>query len=209
MLPRRTWLDFGLASHVHLHAGAQSRHAANDDDGRAARQAHLSGARLAGLIQNLRSTVARLGSARNGVGRLREDGELRRAGGRRQGPRRGFVAAGTARARVWDLGANTGRFSRAAAEAGKRVIAFDIDSAAAERHFPGDVEAGRTACPAARRRYQPGRRCGWAGRERNSRSSNANADAILALALVHHLRSVGMCLLPMLVDLLWTPSGRW
>ena len=33
LLPRRTRLDFGLLSHIHLHARAQRRYAANEDDG--------------------------------------------------------------------------------------------------------------------------------------------------------------------------------
>ena len=37
LLPWRTRLDFGLLSHLHLHANAQVRHAADDDDGRTAR----------------------------------------------------------------------------------------------------------------------------------------------------------------------------
>ena len=36
---------------------------------------------------------------------------------------------------VWDLGANTGEYSRAAREAGAQVIAFDIDPAAVERNY--------------------------------------------------------------------------
>ena len=95
MLPRRTWLDFGLVSHVHLHARAQTRHARNDDDGRSARQVRLSRARLEGLIREpaLDRREARLAAAGNGVGGLRGEHELCRAGRGGQGPRRGRVVA--------------------------------------------------------------------------------------------------------------------
>jgi hypothetical protein len=211
MLPRRTWLEFGLASHVHLHARAQSRHAANDDDGRAARQAHLSRARLAGLIQNLRSTVARLDWDPRGTEWA--DYAENTSYGERAAADKGRVVDSWLRelpgARVWDLGANTGRFSRAAADAGKRVIAFDIDPAAAERHFRAIREAGRTdILPLVVDIANPSPAIGWAGRERHSLLERANADAILALALIHHLALGRNVPLPMMVDL-FADLAQW
>ena len=36
---------------------------------------------------------------------------------------------------VWDLGANTGEFSRIAADSRAMTVAFDVDPAATERHY--------------------------------------------------------------------------
>ncbi|HUP55662.1 MAG TPA: SAM-dependent methyltransferase, partial [Methylomirabilota bacterium] len=55
LLPRRTWLDFGLLSHLHLHARAQRRYAAPTEEvGQAAARTRMSRQRLDGLIRNLR-----------------------------------------------------------------------------------------------------------------------------------------------------------
>ena len=49
LLPWRTRLNFGLLSHLHLHANAQVRHADDDDDGQTARGVRISRAKLIGL----------------------------------------------------------------------------------------------------------------------------------------------------------------
>ena len=204
MLPRRTWLDFGLLSHVHLHARAQRRHSSNDDDGRAARQTRLARPRLEGLIRNLRSTVAKLDWHPRGT-EWADYAEHTSYAERAAADKDRLVDAWLREvpgAQVWDLGANTGRFSRIAADAGKRVVAFDIDPAAAERHFRAIREAGRTdTLPLVVDIANPSPAIGWAGRERRSLLERANADVVLALALVHHLALTRNVPLPMVVDL--------
>ncbi len=89
---------------------------------------------------------------------------------------------------VWDLGANTGRFSRIAADGGRRVVAFDIDPAAAERHYRALRAAGdEHILPLVMDLANPSPALGWATSERRSLLERADADAVLALALVHHL----------------------
>ena len=205
LLPWRTRFEFGLLSHVHLHARAQVRHAANqEEDGRPARNARLPRARLEGLIRNLRSTVAGLdwhpgGTEWADYAEHTSYGELAAADKDRLVDAFVHEVPGP---RVWDLGANTGRFSRIAADAGKRVVAFDIDPAAAERHFRAVREAGRTdILPLVADIANPSPALGWAGRERRSLLERADADAILALALVHHLALARNVPLPMVFDL--------
>ncbi len=116
------------------------RHSSNDDDGRAARQTRLARPRLEGLIRNLRSTVAKLDWHPRGT-EWADYAEHTSYAERAAADKDRLVDAWLREvpgAQVWDLGANTGRFSRIAADAGKRVVAFDIDPAAAERHFRCD-----------------------------------------------------------------------
>ena len=204
LLPWRTRFDFGLLSHVHLHARAQIRHAANENDGRSARQARLPRARLEGLIRNLRSTVEGLDWDAAGT-EWADYAEHTSYGERAAADKDRLVAAFVRElpgSRVWDLGANTGRFSRIAADAGKRVVSLDIDPAAAERHFRAVRRAGRTdILPLVADIANPSPALGWAGRERRSLLERADADAILALALVHHLALTRNVPLPMLIDL--------
>ncbi len=64
---------------------------------------------------------------------------------------------------VWDLGANTGRFSRIAATLGRRVVAWDIDPAATETHYRALGNAGITKVLAAARRCRATEPVPWLG----------------------------------------------
>ena len=104
--------------------------------------------------------------------------------------------------RLWDLGANTGRYSRIAADAGKRVLAFDIDPAAAERNYRQLRTEGRSdILPLILDVANPSPGIGWAGRERRSLLDRADPDIMLALALVHHLAISRNVPLPMVLGL--------
>jgi ribosomal protein L11 methylase PrmA len=90
--------------------------------------------------------------------------------------------------RVWDLGANTGRFSRVAAGLGRDVVAWDIDPAAVERNYRHIRRDGEEQIlPLVLDLANPSPGLGWADEERKSLAGRANADVVLALALVHHL----------------------
>ena len=190
LLPWRTRLDFGLLSHLHLHARAQQRYAGNEDDGQAARGTRISRQRLEGLIRNLRGTVERLrwepaGTEWSDYADHTSYGDTATADKSRLVDEFVREAEGP---RVWDLGANTGRYSRIAADAGKRVIAFDIDPAAAERNYRAVRSEGRgDILPLILDIANPSPGIGWAGRERRSLLERADPDIGLALALVHHL----------------------
>jgi ribosomal protein L11 methylase PrmA len=89
---------------------------------------------------------------------------------------------------VWDLGANTGEYSRAAREIASLVVSFDMDPAAVERNYRrvrGDRQAG--ILPLLVDLTNPSPAQGWAGHERLSLEERGPADAVLALALIHHL----------------------
>ena len=189
LLPRRTWLRAGTLIHVHLHAMAQRRYADRAVPATTKVRPIGKGA-AAGLVESLRSLVERLGwnpsgtvwadytaehnysetavaSKRELVGRLL----------RSFGPRV-----------VWDLGANIGDYSRVARETGAKVIAFDIDPGAVERHYRAVRAAGeQDILPLLLDLADPSPALGWAHQERRSLEQRGPADALLALALVHHL----------------------
>ena len=100
-----------------------------------------------------------------------------------------------------DLGANTGRYSRIAADAGKRVLAFDIDPAAAEQHYRALKREQRSdILPLVLdRQPQPGSRLGEPGAP--LLLERADADVVLALALIHHLAISRNVPLPMILGL--------
>jgi ribosomal protein L11 methylase PrmA len=89
---------------------------------------------------------------------------------------------------VFDLGANTGEYSRLARSTGATVVAIDGDPSAVERayrRFSADSETG--ILPLWIDLANPTPAQGWAHSEWPSLEARGPADLVLALALVHHL----------------------
>jgi hypothetical protein len=90
---------------------------------------------------------------------------------------------------VWDLGANTGAFSRIASAQGAYTIAFDGDATAVERHFLDcRTRQDPHVLPLVMDLANPSGGMGWCHAERLSLIERGPADLVLALGLVHHLR---------------------
>lgn len=89
---------------------------------------------------------------------------------------------------VWDVGGNTGVFSRIASKRGINAISFDIDPAAVEKNYR-EVSAKKEKhiLPLVMDFVNPSGGLGWRGKERDSLIERGPADMALALALVHHL----------------------
>jgi len=89
---------------------------------------------------------------------------------------------------VWDLGANTGRFSRLASNHGIKTMAFDIDPAAVELNYLECKRTGeKSLLPLIQDLTNPSGDIGFANKERDSLVKRGPADTVLALALIHHL----------------------
>lgn len=191
LLPVRTRVDLGIASHIHAHARAQRRYAAGDDSPTAAaRGRRLSPLQQAALQDSLRRTVLGLKWKPTGT-EWADYAETTSYGSDAANAKDAIVhrflreAGGSV---VWDLGANTGRHSQIAASLGRRVVAWDLDPAATERHYLRN-KADRTTStlPLVVDLGNPSPGLGWAHAERRSLLDRADADVVLALALVHHL----------------------
>ena len=89
---------------------------------------------------------------------------------------------------VWDLGCNTGDYSRVAAEHAERVLAMDADHLAIERLYRSlEGEEGRRILPLVIQLADSSPNQGWRGAERKDLASRGRPDLTLALALVHHV----------------------
>ena len=111
---------------------------------------------------------------------------------------------------IWDFGCNTGDYCVAALEGGAGyAVGFDFDQGALEQAFDRaqsqDLPLQTLFLDAA----NPASGQGWAEGERQGLRSRADADAILALAFVHHLAIAKNIPLDDLVDWLigMAPTG--
>ncbi|HEY6596981.1 MAG TPA: class I SAM-dependent methyltransferase [Asanoa sp.] len=114
---------------------------------------------------------------------------------------------------VLDLGANDGAYARQAADRGAYVVAVDSDAGVVDRLYRDLSRAGdRRILPLTMDLADPSPGLGWAGAERSSfadrvagaaggrAASGGGTDAVLALALVHHLAIGRNVPLPLIVD---------
>jgi SAM-dependent methyltransferase len=89
---------------------------------------------------------------------------------------------------VLDLGANDGAYARVAARHARYVVAVEADAVVADRLYRTLRNEGeRRILPLVVDLADPSPGLGWRGRERAAFGQRARADAVLALALVHHL----------------------
>jgi ribosomal protein L11 methylase PrmA len=191
LLPHRTRLDFGLATHLHIHASAQKRYADKTVEKDAVKR-RMSRVSFLGLMDSLDSTTRKLNWKPAGT----EWGDYYTASSSHYTPaasekKRLVVSQFIQRitpSRVWDLGANTGEFSRLASDTGIPTVAFDIDPAAVELGYQTVVKNKEThLLPLVLDLTNPSPGLGWSNHERLSLIERGPVDAVLALALIHHL----------------------
>jgi ribosomal protein L11 methylase PrmA len=89
---------------------------------------------------------------------------------------------------LWDVGANVGAFSRIAASLGFNVVAFDSDEGAVERNYVSSKAAGQPGLlPLVADLANPSPGTGWEGVEHAALLDRGPAEAVMALAVIHHL----------------------
>lgn len=195
LLPRSTWMSPAMLMHVHMHAGSIARHAPTDASARK-EAAAVAGARvtkrgLEGVISHLQGAIEGLEWHPAGTewGHYEETHNYDSAGrASKQGLVAEFVRASGAK-RVLDLGANAGEYSRVALSAGAElVVAADGDPVAVERGFRRLSEVKETGIyPLLVDLTNPSPAQGWDHAEWPSLAGRGPFDAVLVLALVHHL----------------------
>jgi hypothetical protein len=189
LLPRRSWVSLSSVLHLHLHAWAQGRYS-DTAVSSAAKGKTMSRASVVRLVQNLKSAVRGLSWKPAGTEWADYTSDNNYSDEAARSKRALVVShlAGSGVRTVWDLGANTGEYSRAAREVASQVISFDMDPAAVERNYRRVRAASETGIlPLLLDLTNPSPAQGWAGTERLSLAQRGPADALLALALIHHL----------------------
>ncbi len=190
LLPKRTWVNSGLAMHLQLHVRAQRRFAGRSVAPDATRQKRLDRKALSNIADSLRSTIRGLKwdhdqTSWSGY----YEGDSYREVGFEQKRKlvNDFLEIVNPKC-VWDLGANTGEFSRIASKRGAFTVSIDSDPGVVEANY---LEAKRrkesNIHPLLVDLTNPSASIGWANEERESLVNRSNANCALALALIHHL----------------------
>ena len=210
LLPWRTRLSPGLALHIHAHARTQLQYA-DKAVGRERFRARMSRTALLGLLDSLENCIRCLTWEPAGTEWAEyysDDSYSARALEHKKSVVKEYLRLSRP-ARVWDLGANTGVFSRIACQNGSFVVAFDVDPACVERNYVQAKASGEeNLLPLLQDLTNPSPSRGWAGQERSSLEERGPADAVMALALVHHIAISNNVPLPMVADFLRRLTGR-
>lgn len=210
LLPWTTRFNFGLLTHIHLHAGAQKRYAYAGEEIKS-RSGRMSRRAMTGLIDNLDATIRKLAWKPGGTewGNYYDSTNYSDAAfeHKKQLVREWVGQVNPALA--WDLGANNGVFSRVVSGAGSFVVSFDIDPAAVEQNYrQAKSEKEANLLPLLLDLTNPSPSLGWANRERDSFGLRGPANMVLALAVVHHLAISNNVPLPQLADF-FAETGEW
>ena len=188
LLPLSSKFRPSLLMHLHVHARAQARHGGAAISQRT--PTAFTKRAMLGLVEHLESAVQRLACKPGGTA-WADYYDHTNYSEAAMAEKHRLVSEAIAAARpctVWDMGANTGAFSRIAADTGAYTVAIDGDPAAVERAaLAGQASKERRILPLLMDLANPSPAMGWAHQERGSLIDRGPADLVLALGLIHHL----------------------
>jgi len=206
LIPISTWFKPALLTHIHLHAKAQKRYEKTDGPRRTnspplaggdkgegkfnGESRKVSKHSLTALIHHLESAITSMQWQPAGTewSNYYEDTNYSPAAMTHKKQLVNAYLSESNPHTVWDLGANTGVFSRIATAKDIDTIAFDVDPAAVEKNYRQMRENQETKIlPLCLDLTNPSPSIGWANEERLSLIERGPADTVLALALIHHL----------------------
>ena len=193
LLPRRTMMRYGLLAHIHAHARSQQRHgdAARESDA-PRRTRPMSKDMLSALVESLRGTVEKCAPVRSETewGEYYADTNYSETS---MSAKERLVAEYVDRhvdpaIQLHDLGGNTARFGRIVAGTSRYVVSHDIDELAIEAGYRALSEQDCTnVLPLIQDLTNPSPALGWALDERESFNARIRGQAVMALALIHHI----------------------
>lgn len=189
LLPRSTFLKFGLLAHLHLHALSARYY--SDKVGTATSSKTVTRDALFAIVASLHRAIASLSWDPPRSQWVRYYASEHNYAPEAMEEKKQFVEEcldAIQPGSVIDLGANTGSFSRLAVRRGLETVSCDSD--------PGCVEISYRAVRDSREEKllplladltNPSPAVGWDNRERPAIAERVRGDAVFALALVHHL----------------------
>ena len=212
LLGWRDKLSFTVLAHIIGPAMVARRRVDAGLDSKPPREARLTKSRLVAMLQSLRDYVAGL-SLKSEKTVWDDYADHNSYDAQKREAKHLFVGESVAKVapnKLFDIGCNSGDFSQTALGHGaKYVVGFDFDFGALERAFSRFDKANALVQPLWLDATNPSPSQGWAGSERASLQDRADADMMLALAVIHHLAIGKNVPLDMAVDWLMglAPAG--
>lgn len=201
LLPFRARLRVPLLFHLFMHAKSQRRHASNDAVAKPAHTRSFSLQAFQGLIDSLTGAVEKMRLGRGTSTWVNYYAEASHYSSDALEHKKELVAsfiADVSPASLWDLGANTGMFSRIAADQGIDTVSFEMDPASVEENYREmKQKKERHLLPLVCDLTNPSPALGWANEERSTIEERGPADVVLALALIHHIAIANNVPLPL------------
>ncbi len=188
LLPTKTRFKSSILLNIHLHAKSQEKY--SSESSKNEKTIKMSRSYLSALLESLEGAVKKLQWKPGGT----EWGEYYTFTNYSDSSfinKKKLVESyikKTETKMLWDLGANTGEFSKIPAEKGITTISFDIDPAAVEKNYVNcKINNERNILPLILDLTNPSPSIGWNNEERMSIKERKLPDTVLALALIHHI----------------------
>jgi len=194
LLPLRGKLSLNALTHVVLQARFQ-RSSSPSSAAQSMAKRKLPLAAFVRMLKGLRAWIGKLQPADSGEtvwqGYAQRNSYDEAAAARKAAFVDTFVTARRP-AVLWDFGCNTGDFAKLSLDAGAgTVVGFDADHGALECAVARACAESLELLPLYLDANNPAPNQGWAETERRGLHARSGADALLALALVHHLVIAG------------------
>lgn len=189
LLPLQTWFNFPFLTHLHLHGKSQEHFSSAGQDLKKFKM-KIGKQNLLAIINSLETAIDKLT-----LKKIKSEWShyyvstnySQKAFLEKKRLVVTFLTMISPR-QVWDLGANTGEFSRLSSRQKIDTIAFDIDSLVVEKNYlKAKKNNEKHLLPLFSDLTNPSPSIGWQNTERKSLIERGPADCVLALALIHHL----------------------
>ncbi|MBI3500646.1 MAG: SAM-dependent methyltransferase [Bacteroidetes bacterium] len=190
LLPRRAkFLNSGIAMHIAVHARMEKNYSSTNSAQRS--KINLPKKKLLALLQHLEECISGLQLKKRKSSWLsyNSDNSYSKEAVQHKEKTISNWLKKIKPEMVWDVGCNTGKFSLLASNHSDYVLAMDADDYCMENFYCELKKAGnKKILPLKIDLSNPSPSLGWANEERKNISQRGKADALLALALLHHLR---------------------
>lgn len=187
LLPKTTFGNFGLMAHIHAHAKSQGHY---EDKDVKIKERTLSKRSFEGIIQSLNSAIDKMTwkGGKTEWGNYYSDTNYTEKSFEEKKKIISTTLEQLKPKIIWDLGANTGMFSRLASSKEINTISFDIDPLAVEKNYQMATKNNdQYILPLILDLSNPSSSIGWNNDERMSLIERGPVDLVFALALIHHL----------------------